>query len=445
MTNLDFSQDEKIITPDTIVSANLKQSNVTTIDPDITNDDSEGYEIQSRWYNTVLKKEFICLDASTGAAVWIETTVSTETSVVRWETSTLTGISHTLTVDDEQKIILLEHETSPMESFTIRIPDALLASVSDFRVRVQTKSPFLGIVRVEYTSTPDQSIRIERQPLSVHDFTSEIILNNSRFSVLGGILTTEEVTSVDAYEQTTSVMLHEDSIFSAASSRVQRFDISPLAYSDYFSGSSGGRGIEVDATHCYTMAIGYNKVFKIENTTMALIQQPSVYTGLSAIAQDSTSIYAISVTGSVYNLDIISKDTGSVSGPAPIAVVVGEVSCAAKVDNELFVTNPGNDRIMILNASTAVIESTYGTTGSGNDEFNNPTEIRIVGSEYWVLDRGNSRIKRHRVNDNTYVGKLDVDPLTVGFDYDLSSGMLVFSKDESGTIESINKEYRPLT
>lgn len=46
------------------------KDNQDTSDPVIGNDNTEGYEIGSRWINTTTGKEFVAFDVSTGAAVW---------------------------------------------------------------------------------------------------------------------------------------------------------------------------------------------------------------------------------------------------------------------------------------------------------------------------------------------------------------------------------------
>jgi len=50
------------------------KSNLALVPPTPSNDDSEGYEVQSRWIDTALGREYVCVDATTGAAVWVETT-----------------------------------------------------------------------------------------------------------------------------------------------------------------------------------------------------------------------------------------------------------------------------------------------------------------------------------------------------------------------------------
>lgn len=43
------------------------------VDPIVTDDSASGYAVGSRWFNTTADSEFICLDASVGAAVWKNT------------------------------------------------------------------------------------------------------------------------------------------------------------------------------------------------------------------------------------------------------------------------------------------------------------------------------------------------------------------------------------
>jgi len=48
----------------------LKSEFNQAVDPAVSNDITQGYSVGSRWVNTTLDKEFVCLDTSTGAAVW---------------------------------------------------------------------------------------------------------------------------------------------------------------------------------------------------------------------------------------------------------------------------------------------------------------------------------------------------------------------------------------
>ena len=50
------------------------KNNQTTVDPTVNNDVDEGYVVGSRWVNTSTDNEFLCLDNTDGAAVWLLTT-----------------------------------------------------------------------------------------------------------------------------------------------------------------------------------------------------------------------------------------------------------------------------------------------------------------------------------------------------------------------------------
>lgn len=45
-----------------------------TVDPTVNDDVTRGFRIGSRWINTASDEEFVCFDATTGAAVWTSTT-----------------------------------------------------------------------------------------------------------------------------------------------------------------------------------------------------------------------------------------------------------------------------------------------------------------------------------------------------------------------------------
>ncbi len=54
---------------------NLKVKLDATAAPAVTNDVDEGYSVGSRWFDVTNDKEYTCLDATDGAAVWKETTL----------------------------------------------------------------------------------------------------------------------------------------------------------------------------------------------------------------------------------------------------------------------------------------------------------------------------------------------------------------------------------
>jgi hypothetical protein len=58
-----------------------KKSEFNATSPPTVNDDSSnGYDIGSRWIDTVNNKEYVNVDSTNGAAVWVETTGSSQTN-----------------------------------------------------------------------------------------------------------------------------------------------------------------------------------------------------------------------------------------------------------------------------------------------------------------------------------------------------------------------------
>ena len=54
--------------------ANIAKGNQAAANPTVTDDSADGYAVGSRWLNTETDEEFVCTDATAGAAVWKSTT-----------------------------------------------------------------------------------------------------------------------------------------------------------------------------------------------------------------------------------------------------------------------------------------------------------------------------------------------------------------------------------
>ncbi|MBA7516381.1 hypothetical protein ES705_08429 [subsurface metagenome] len=61
---------------------NLKVKLDATEAPTVNNDVDEGYAVGSRWFDITNDKEYVCLDNSDGAAVWIDTTAANAVTFV---------------------------------------------------------------------------------------------------------------------------------------------------------------------------------------------------------------------------------------------------------------------------------------------------------------------------------------------------------------------------
>ena len=65
-----------------IIVPAIKDNWTATTDPDNNDDTNSGYEIGSRWVNTAKKSFFVCVDATSGAAVWRGTYSAASTPTV---------------------------------------------------------------------------------------------------------------------------------------------------------------------------------------------------------------------------------------------------------------------------------------------------------------------------------------------------------------------------
>jgi hypothetical protein len=87
------------VTTGTGVVSSLKANRAATTNPLVTDDAAAGYSVGSRWINLTTATEFVCKDATIGAAVWIALVSTTATQTLTNKTLTSpvinTGVSGT--------------------------------------------------------------------------------------------------------------------------------------------------------------------------------------------------------------------------------------------------------------------------------------------------------------------------------------------------------------
>jgi len=54
----------------------IRYNRSATSDPGVTDDSSKGWGVLSRWLNTVSDAHWVCVDATVGAAIWVDTAAS---------------------------------------------------------------------------------------------------------------------------------------------------------------------------------------------------------------------------------------------------------------------------------------------------------------------------------------------------------------------------------
>lgn len=73
--------------------------------PDADDDSGEGYSVGSRWYDTTADKEYVCLDATEGAAVWADTTAGggiVSSDITGLDSKTEAVLADTLVITDSE-------------------------------------------------------------------------------------------------------------------------------------------------------------------------------------------------------------------------------------------------------------------------------------------------------------------------------------------------------
>jgi hypothetical protein len=70
-----------------------RKDNTSTSNPTVNDDTGDGYTVGSHWYNTTADSVFICVDASSGAAIW-ECVSTTETSASSTTNTSTTSTSY---------------------------------------------------------------------------------------------------------------------------------------------------------------------------------------------------------------------------------------------------------------------------------------------------------------------------------------------------------------
>lgn len=84
---------------------NLKVNLTATTAPTVNDDTTEGYAVGSRWINTTSEKEYVLVDATDGAAVWIETTQNGASTLTTYYDASET-VSSTTSTSYIQKVRL---------------------------------------------------------------------------------------------------------------------------------------------------------------------------------------------------------------------------------------------------------------------------------------------------------------------------------------------------
>ena len=121
-------------------------------------------------------------------------------------------------------------------------------------------------------------------------------------------------------------------------------------------------------------------------------------------------------------------------------------SRATILNNELFVVDKQNHRIQVFDLSGAYIRQ-FGSLGSGNDNFSFPEGITNDGTDLYITDAANNRVKKHQVDGTfllafgTFGSGNDNFYYPVGIDFDGTNLFIVDKQNHRVKIHQLNGTY----
>lgn len=121
-----------------------RKCTVTTSAPSAINDTTQAYEVGSRWINTATQIEYVAVNVSSGAAVWLPTTTGNETLAQTYQKST-NSTDSTMVIDGSRGPVATRFDGVGTETFTANLNDWTALSVVNASATGEQNSPLLRL------------------------------------------------------------------------------------------------------------------------------------------------------------------------------------------------------------------------------------------------------------------------------------------------------------
>ena len=200
---------------------------------------------------------------------------------------------------------------------------------------------------------------------------------------------------------------------------------------DNFTHASGGpRGICCDdAGYIYVGSYGQERIVKFTASGGTLTYDSEIAGDYPFLGLDTNGTYLFACTGLLSTIE--KRNCGDLSYITAKWQQFRGYNDVCHVGDYIYVTSPSGtygDAIQKRNISDMEIVSSFGSTGSGDNQFDDPIGIATDGVNLYICDRANGRIKRHLL-DGTYIDEA-TDNITYVWGIDVVS-TVVWKLDSS--------------
>lgn len=162
-------------------------------------------------------------------------------------------------------------------------------------------------------------------------------------------------------------------------------------------------GIAVDDYYVYVSFFVYRQLAIFSRFNWKHVKTVITATQPLYIAADDTHVFVtFPFTGKVEKR--LKSDLSFVDDYTPAGVNV--VSAPHVDDTYLWLTISPAGEIHRVTKADMLLSASYGSDGAGDNQFHNPTGICGNTEYFFVNDRGNDRIKKHRKSDWTFMAKI---------------------------------------